>query len=85
MDKQVTVIDKPVLKTPAELRLIAESIRLVRGLIVMTIDDATAMLGVSKQSLNDLEKGRTVCRVSALLIKVVNGLGINLKIELPKV
>ena len=64
--------------------LVGEAVRFVPTSSGLTIEDAAALSGVSKQTLNDLEKAKPGSR-SETMFKVMQSLGIKLKIELPEV
>ena len=82
MAKKIIITSEPDITQPADLTLIADAVRHVRTKCDMTIEDAAAAIGVSKQSLNDIEKAKPGCRLSTML-KVMENLGIKLKVILP--
>lgn len=82
MAKRIVVSDKPKTDQPVDPVLVGEAVRFVRTSSGLTIEDAASLAGVSKQTLNDLEKAKPGARLDTLF-KVTASLGIKLKIELP--
>lgn len=82
MAKRIVISDKPETDQPLDPILLGEAVRFVRTSSGLTIEDAASLAGVSKQTLNDLEKAKPGARLDTML-KIMASLGINLKIELP--
>jgi len=82
MAKKIVIPDKPNINASVTKDLIGQSIRYVRTSSELTIEDAAALVGVSKQSFSDAEHGKSGCRMGTIL-KITNGLGIKIYIEHP--
>ncbi|EMR12501.1 XRE family transcriptional regulator [Methylophaga lonarensis MPL] len=82
MAKRIVLSDKPETDLATDPKLLGAAVRFVRTSAGLTIEDAAALAGVSKQTLNDLERAKPGTRMETMF-KVMESLGIKLKIELP--
>ncbi len=83
MAKKIVVPDRPSTDKALDIVLLGNVSRFVRTSLNLTIEDAAALCGVSKQSLNDIELAKSGCRLSTVM-KVTKGLGIKLHISIPE-
>lgn len=82
MAKRIVISQKPDKKDRLNEALLGQWVRFVRTSISLSIEDAAALAGVSKQSFSDLEYGKLGCRLGST-IKILNSLGIDLSANIP--
>lgn len=80
MARTVVATPKPDISAPTDMSLLGAFIRHRRTHLGMTLEDAAALCGVSKQAYNNVELGEKNLRVSTLF-SVLSALGIILRIE----
>lgn len=79
MARTVVVTPKPDITKPVDMPLLGAYIRHHRTRLGMTLEDAAALCGVSKQAYNNIELGEKNLNVDTLF-RVLNALGIKLRI-----
>lgn len=82
MAKRIIVTSKPDQKNRLNEKSLGQWLRFVRTSVGLTIEDAAALAGVSKQSFSDLEHGKSGCRLG-ITIKILDSLGIDLEVNIP--
>lgn len=79
MTKQIKKFQTPDLNQKITPKLLGQAIRARRTQSRLRLEDAAALCGVAKQTLQDIEHGQETCQMNTLL-KICSGLGINLYI-----
>jgi len=82
MAKKIVITSKPEQKDQLNEVLLGQWVRFVRTSVGLSIEDAAALAGVSKQSFSDLEYGKSGCRLGNVM-KIVGSLGIELGVKIP--
>jgi transcriptional regulator with XRE-family HTH domain len=82
MAKRIIVTAKPEQKDCLNEKLLGQWVRFVRTSVGLSIEDAAALAGVSKQAFSDLEYGKVGCRLG-IMMKILDSLGIKLGAEIP--
>ena len=80
MAKKVCFTEKPDITAAADIKTIAMFVRYKRTSMGITLEDAAALCGLSKQAYNNIEKGVENSRIDTLF-KALSALGIKLKID----
>lgn len=80
MARSVVATPKPDLSKPADMPLLGAFLRHRRTSLNMTLEDAAALCGVSKQAYNNIELGAETIKVETLF-KVMAAFGITLSIN----
>ena len=81
MAKKVVTAPLPDLEGVLDMKLIGEYIHHQRTSLGMTLVDAAALSNLSKQTYQNIEKGRPTVKVESLL-KACKALGIGLSINI---
>ena len=79
MARTVVVTTKPDITKPVDMPLLGAYIRHHRTHLGMTLEDAAALCGVSKQAYNNIELGEKNLNVDTLF-RVLTALGIRMRI-----
>ena len=82
MAKRIVVTPEPEQKDRLNAELLGRWVRFVRTSVGLSIEDAAALAGVSKQSFSDLEYGKAGCRIG-IMMKILGSLGIELGAKIP--
>lgn len=79
MARTITVPQPPQLDAPLDMETLGAFVRYKRSTLGITLEDAAALCGLSKQAYNNIEKGVVTVRAETLF-KALNGLGIALTV-----
>ena len=82
MAKRIVVTPQPDQKDRMNEELLGQWVRFVRTSVGLSIEDAAALAGVSKQAFSDLEHGKAGCRLG-IMMKILDSLGIELGAKIP--
>lgn len=74
------MLPTPDLRQNVTSELLGQAIRARRTQSRLRLEDAAALCGVAKQTLQDVEHGQGTCQISTIL-QICSGLGIKLCIE----
>ena len=77
MAKQVKSLPTPDLHQKVTPELLGQAVRARRTQSNLRLEDAAALCGVAKQTLQDIEHGHGTCQISTIL-QILSGLGIEL-------
>lgn len=80
MARRVVVTPQPDLSQPADMALLGAVIRHRRTSLKLTLEDAAALCGISKQAYNNIELGSENVKVETLF-KVLRAVGISLLVD----
>lgn len=79
MPKKLKALPTPDLTQNVTVELLGQAIRARRTQSHLRLEDAAALCGVAKQTLQDIEHGQGTSQMSTLL-QICSGLGIKLSI-----
>lgn len=79
MGKQIKMLAMPDLDQDLTVELLGQAIRARRTQSHLRLEDAAALCGVAKQTLQDIERGQGTNQINTLL-QICSGLGIRLRI-----
>ncbi|MFU8785321.1 helix-turn-helix domain-containing protein [Aliidiomarina sp.] len=79
MARRVVATPKPNPSQPADMALLGAVVRYRRTGLNITLEDAAALCGVSKQAYNNVELGSENIKVETLF-KVLTAFGISLRV-----
>lgn len=83
MARRVVTTPKPDISQPVDMVMLGAVIRHRRTSVSMTLEDASALCGISKQAYNNIELGAESVKVETLF-KVLRAFGISLSVcDLP--
>ncbi|CUS48001.1 MAG: helix-turn-helix protein [Idiomarinaceae bacterium HL-53] len=82
MARRVVVTPQPDLSQPADMALLGAVVRHRRTSLKLTLEDAAALCGISKQAYNNIELGSENVKVETLF-KVLTAFGISLRVNAP--
>lgn len=77
MGKQIKSLSTPDLNQIVTAQLLGQAIRARRTQSRLRLEDAAALCGVAKQTLQDIEHGQETSQISTVL-QILSGLGIKL-------
>lgn len=77
MGKQIKILPTPALNQNLSAELLGQAIRARRTQSRLRLEDAAALCGVAKQTLQDIEHGQGTCQIRTIL-QICSGLGIKL-------
>lgn len=72
MARTVVVTTKPDITKPVDMPLLGAYIRHHRTQLGMTLEDAAALCGVSKQAYNNIELGEKNLNVDTLFLSLIH-------------
>lgn len=79
MARTISIPELPQLDQPLDMATLGAFVRYKRAKLGITLEDAAALCGLSKQAYNNVEKGVATVRADTLF-KALQGLGIGLSV-----
>lgn len=80
MAKKINISEKPDLTKKVTMQLLGEAVKACRTRSNLKLTDAASLCGVSKQTMNNIEKGYETTKVKSIL-KVCENLGLELYLK----